>query len=345
MPNPNRPAYTSTYQCIRSVVAKESIAGLYRGLSSPMAGVAVVNAIIFGVYGNVQKRMSNPDSLQSHFWAGTAAGMCQSVVTSPMELAKTRMQLQTTHSTGGPMFRGPLDCVRYIHRTEGVRGIFRGFGITAVRDVPGFATYFVTYELLMRQSATQSAFHTLMAGGFAGVFSWTLSLPFDVIKTRLQADGASKYAGMVDCVKQSYRSEGLSFMTKGLSSTLIRAFLMNSVCFYVVAFTIRMFDRTKIDMDIRVVEPIAMSQDALAEPFSSHRPIGRLLENDHRPSPFGLGHTLDYMSAMSDAIADNETVNMHNEHLQEDPEANYYSVGLESISHLEKIPHDEARMY
>lgn len=50
------------------------VRSLYRGITSPLAGVAAMNAICFGVYGNVHRRLHNPDSLQSIGIAGMAAG-------------------------------------------------------------------------------------------------------------------------------------------------------------------------------------------------------------------------------------------------------------------------------
>ena len=60
-----------------------------------MAGVALINGIIFGVYGNIQRRMDDPTSLRSHALAGALAGLSQSVISSPMELIKTRIQVQS----------------------------------------------------------------------------------------------------------------------------------------------------------------------------------------------------------------------------------------------------------
>ena len=82
-------------------------------MASPMAGVAAVNAIVFGVYGNFQKHISNPEALSSHFLAGAAAGFVQSFVCSPMELVKTRLQVQQNN-----MYSGPLNCLTQVcHRT------------------------------------------------------------------------------------------------------------------------------------------------------------------------------------------------------------------------------------
>lgn len=236
------PKYRGTYHCIKSIVAKESIRGLYRGISSPMAGVSVINGIVFGVYGNVQRFSSNPDSYSSHFLAGATAGLVQSLICSPMELAKTQLQLQNDRF-GTTKFKGPSQCLSHIYRHEGLRGVFKGLNATALRDVPGFASYFVSYEYLMRLKQDPGVLYTLFAGGMAGMCSWMFTIPIDVVKSRIQTDGMTggrpQYNGMIDCFRKSYNSEGSAFFTRGLSSTLLRAFPMNAVCFLAVSVIIK----------------------------------------------------------------------------------------------------------
>ncbi|XP_063699748.1 mitochondrial basic amino acids transporter [Culicoides brevitarsis] len=239
--DPRNPRYRGTFDCLRTIVAKESLRGLYKGIGSPIAGVAFVNGIVFGVYGNVQKNYTNPDSLNAHFMAGCAAGVAQSVVCSPMELVKTRLQLQD-NIKGIEKTKGPIDCMMHIWKNKGTRGIFKGLGITAARDLPGFSSYFVAYELMVQEKHASSA-HILMAGGLAGVFSWLVSFPIDVIKTRMQVDGfnaTTQYKSYWDCLQKSYKSEGWRLFTRGLGSTLIRAFPMNAVCFLVVTWIMKL---------------------------------------------------------------------------------------------------------
>lgn len=241
------PQYRNMFHCMKSMIVRDSFRGLYRGMSSPMLGISVVNAIVFGVYGNAQRISSNPNSYMSHFLAGSMAGIAQSVITSPMELAKTRLQLQMD-KIGATKFKGPAECLRYVYQCDGIRGIFRGWGATTLRDIPGFSIYFVTYELLMRQKNDPGVAYTLFAGGSAGAMSWILTIPIDVIKTRLQVDGMSRnqgrmYGGIIDCFQKSYKAEGIAFMTRGLSSTLLRAFPMNAVCFLVVAMTLKRWNK------------------------------------------------------------------------------------------------------
>lgn len=77
-----------------------------------------------------------------------------------------------------------------------MRGIFRGLNITITREIPAFGLYFGTYEAMTRrEDATQplGTFHMLMAGGFAGVFSWLFTYPIDFVKSRLQVVLSSNF--------------------------------------------------------------------------------------------------------------------------------------------------------
>lgn len=46
-------------------------------MTSPLTGVAAINAITFGVYGNALRQMENPDSVRSVALAGSTAGLMQ----------------------------------------------------------------------------------------------------------------------------------------------------------------------------------------------------------------------------------------------------------------------------
>lgn len=312
--NPKNPIYRGTFHCFKSIVAKDSVTGLYRGISSPMAGVALVNAIVFGVYGNIQRKSSDPNSIKSHFLAGSAAGLAQSVVCSPMELIKTRLQLQSQNPRS-KQFTGTLDCLRHIFKTEGFRGVYRGIGITALRDLPGFASYFVSYEMLIRASPNPGNFYLFMAGGVAGVISWILTVPMDVIKSRLQADGMvdkHRYTGITDCFKQSYKEEGVAFLTRGMCSTLLRAFFINAACFFVVSWTLKMFDRRTVQMEIPEDDHITISTgsplQSLVVPIVMHRD-----ESNHYKKDVVKSFEIANVCALTDAMCKSDFVDLANE--------------------------------
>ncbi|XP_015927648.1 mitochondrial basic amino acids transporter isoform X2 [Parasteatoda tepidariorum] len=224
-------------------------------MSSPMAGLAAVNAIVFGVYGNLVRASTSDNLLLNQFLAGSTAGVVQSLVTSPMELAKTRMQLQgqenrlvrTAYWTRNSVtYKNPVDCLVKAFKMEGTRGLYRGLWCTILRDAPGFGVYFSSYEYLTSKVTKGNTLSLLSVGGLAGVISWIVIYPFDVIKSRLQVDGMDgkprKYNNLFDCVRKSYKEEGLQVFTRGLNSTIIRAFPTNAATFAVFTWVFMIFE-------------------------------------------------------------------------------------------------------
>ena len=167
-----------------------------------------------------------------------------------MELAKTRMQMQSLgekSDRSNSKYSSAFDCLRKVFRTEGFAGVTRGMASTAVREIPGFGVYFLSYEWLCRSlrstdTGQGSLFVFFIAGGLAGCISWTATYPADVIKSRLQADeivpGQStryRYNGIVDCVRKSIATDGVRVLVRGLNTTLARAFPTNAATLGVVA--------------------------------------------------------------------------------------------------------------
>uniref|UniRef100_A0A3P9I8J3 Mitochondrial basic amino acids transporter n=1 Tax=Oryzias latipes TaxID=8090 RepID=A0A3P9I8J3_ORYLA len=239
----DKPLYRGTYHCFQSIIRQESVLGLYKGIGSPMMGLTVINAIVFGVHGNTM-RFLEEDTPTNQFFAGAAAGAIQCVVCCPVELAKTRMQMQGIgeKKASRKTYRSSLDCLVHIYRQEGVRGVNRGMVTTLIRETPGFGAYFWSYDVLTRSLGCEpdSRFiipKLLFAGGMAGIASWIVTYPADVIKSRLQMDGAGgvqRYSSIMDCVRQSIGKEGYMVFTRGLTSTLLRAFPVNATTFATV---------------------------------------------------------------------------------------------------------------
>lgn len=77
------------------------------------------------------------------------------------------------------------------------------------------------------------SFAIMTAGGVAGVLSWALATPMDVVKARLQMSEAEgqKYSGILDCMRTSVREEGVRVFFKGVILNSVRAFPVNAITF------------------------------------------------------------------------------------------------------------------
>ncbi|XP_071488931.1 mitochondrial basic amino acids transporter-like [Diadema setosum] len=243
------PKYNGIIHCFVTIAKQETVFGLFKGMASPLLGLTFINTIVFGVQGNIMRRFEEP-TLFSHFLAGATAGAVQSTIAGPMELAKTRVQVQRK---GTARYHGSLDAIYKIYKSEGLRGCYRGFALTAMRDTPGFAVYFMAYEFYCSHLANLhpqgqiGVLGLLTAGGLSGMTSWVMAYNLDVMKTRIQADGMegkNKYNGIIDVFRKSYRAEGISVMTKGLGATLLRAFPVNAATFTGATLTLQLLGQT-----------------------------------------------------------------------------------------------------
>ena len=151
-------------------------------------------------------------------------------------------------STSGEVYEGTMHCLRDILRHHGVRGCYQGMCATMMREFPGFAVYITSYEYLC-DKLTPDGVNTpvslvLVAGGLSGMTSWMLNIPLDIIKTRLQEDNPSnrKYAGFLDCAKQSVRENSWKVFYRGLPIVCLRAFVINAATFAVYSTTLQHFN-------------------------------------------------------------------------------------------------------
>ncbi|XP_013142574.1 PREDICTED: mitochondrial basic amino acids transporter-like [Papilio polytes] len=252
----------SAWECTKTLLKGGTLSTAYRGVWAPLGGIAAVNAIVFGAYGNTRRALPNPDSLTTHAAAGASAGLMQSVICAPVELVKTRQQLATA---GEGMPKGAWAGARYILQTGGFKALFRGLSITAVRDSPAFAIYFTSYEVMTR--GNQSALRVFTAGGVAGALSWVLLYPIDVVKSRIQGDAIGRYVGAWDCFLKSIQSEGWRCMGRGLGAVTLRAFVSNGACFSAVVWTERAWQHFTSDKAVKkLVQAAAISDAVLHEP-------------------------------------------------------------------------------
>ncbi|CAM9536421.1 solute carrier family 25 member 48 [Lampetra fluviatilis] len=270
--------YRNMFHCITSIYRKESALSFFKGMSFPLASIAAYNSLVFGVFSTSRRVLESlrppvgPGVPGSHQHAAAAAadaaaapsrtpvselllasaltGAVSVTVGAPVDLVKIRLQMQTQNLGIGlqpcSLYRGPIHCVWLTVSRGGLRGLYRGAGAMLLRDVPGYCTYFVPYVLLC-QSFTPSGQPepsmgaVWMAGGLAGSLSWGLATPFDVVKSRLQADGVveTKYSGAWHCALHSYRAEGPGVFFRGLTVNLVRGFPMSAAAFLAYELSLR----------------------------------------------------------------------------------------------------------
>ncbi|KAG6614983.1 Mitochondrial Carrier (MC) Family [Phytophthora cinnamomi] len=243
----SRGSGSGVLRTLRRVVGSEGAAGLYRGLLSPILSNAPINAVIFGVQGQSVRALqstqnqSGPLTNSQHFVAGSAAGLVQVVFAAPSEHVKIQLQ---TGAIGAE--HSSIAAARTILRRYGMSTLFRGWEVCLLRDVPSFGVYFCCYEATKRaltngNSDNETDWKLMTAGGIAGMLSWAVCMPLDVVKSCVQGQSLEgKQMTMTEVARTRMRQEGPWFFFKGFGATMVRAFPVSAVTFLVYEKTMQL---------------------------------------------------------------------------------------------------------
>ncbi|XP_072974315.1 mitochondrial adenine nucleotide transporter ADNT1-like [Typha angustifolia] len=165
--------------------------------------------------------------------AGGIAGGVSRTAVAPLERLKILLQVQNPHNI---KYNGTIQGLKYIWRTEGFRGLFKGNGTNCARIVPNSAVKFFSYEqacsgilwLYRRQSGNEDAQLSpvlrLGAGACAGIIAMSATYPMDMVRGRITVQTEKspyQYRGMFHALGTVYREEGFRALYKGWLPSVI----------------------------------------------------------------------------------------------------------------------------
>ncbi|KAI7886275.1 mitochondrial carrier [Lichtheimia hyalospora FSU 10163] len=129
----------SAWNALSRIYRSEGLKGIYRGADAAMARAGVGSAVQMPTYmfGKeiLVSRFGLPDSIATHFATSMFAGFLVSIAMNPFDVISTRMYNQGVDPvTGrGLLYSSPVDCFFKMTRTEGIRGLYKGFSAHYLR--------------------------------------------------------------------------------------------------------------------------------------------------------------------------------------------------------------------
>lgn len=166
--------------------------------------------------------------------AGGLAGAATAVFVCPLDVLKTRMQVQTVQT--GQLRYNLRSGLGHILKEEGWHGLYRGLSPTLLALLPNWAVYFTVYERLKVSFADRFAGGTPSTGTYvgaaavAGLATQVVTNPLWVAKTRLQTQhmelkwrrpSGPMYTGAFNTLWRMAREEGLHGLYSGLGPTML----------------------------------------------------------------------------------------------------------------------------
>lgn len=164
-----------------------------------------------------------------HMISGLAAGGISTLVTYPLDLFKTRIQIQSkAHQNHhrvkiDGLFRG----VKQVYQLEGIRGFYRGVVAGVIGSSIAWGSYFYIYGWMKRWAKDRyqlehlDSKHIILTSTASGLIVTCITHPIFMIKIKLQGLSADtfsqmQYKGVLNSIRENrgyFKGIGASFMS------------------------------------------------------------------------------------------------------------------------------------
>uniref|UniRef100_A0A2P2KAK5 Uncharacterized protein MANES_02G058000 n=2 Tax=Rhizophora mucronata TaxID=61149 RepID=A0A2P2KAK5_RHIMU len=230
----------SAFSVIRSILKTDGIPGLYRGFGTVITG-AIPARIIFLTALETTKvaafqlvepfKFSEPTQAAiANGIAGMMASLCSQAVFVPIDVVSQKLMVQGY--SGHAKYNGGLDVARQVIKSDGIRGLYRGFGLSVMTYSPSSAVWWASYGSSQRviwrllghdtelEDSPPSQFKIMLVqatgGIIAGATASCITTPLDTIKTRLQVMGHEGKRSTRQVVKTLIKDDGWTGLYRGL---------------------------------------------------------------------------------------------------------------------------------
>lgn len=132
MPVAERRGYKNVADALIRVTREEGITTLWRGCGPTVGRAMLLNCAQLASYDQVKGMLIASgyfrDNIGAHAMASTFSGLLATIVSMPMDIAKTRLQNMKPASPGAPApYKGTADVLLKTVRAEGALSLWKGF--------------------------------------------------------------------------------------------------------------------------------------------------------------------------------------------------------------------------
>ncbi|XP_062430931.1 ADP/ATP translocase 4 [Rhea pennata] len=228
--------YKGMIDCLMRIPREQGFFSFWRGNFANVIRYFPTQALNFAFKDKYKQIFMSGVDKEKQFWkwflanlaSGGAAGATSLCVVYPLDFARTRLAADIGKGAAERQFQGLGDCIIKVAKTDGISGLYQGFGVSVQGIIVYRASYFGCYDtikgLLPNPKQTPFIFSFLIAQ-VVTTFSGILSYPFDTVRRRMMMQSGEterQYKGTIDCFLKIYQREGLNAFFHGAFSNILR---------------------------------------------------------------------------------------------------------------------------
>lgn len=139
--------FRGIYHFLATIVEKDGVRGIYRGLPASLHGMVVHRGLYFGGFDTIKEMLSEEPEANLALWkrwvVAQAVTTSAGLISYPLDTVRRRMMMQSGMEER--VYHNTLDCWRKIYRTEGLVSFYRGTVSNIFRST-GAAAILVLYD-------------------------------------------------------------------------------------------------------------------------------------------------------------------------------------------------------
>ncbi|GCE98545.1 hypothetical protein ZYGM_004181 [Zygosaccharomyces mellis] len=228
--------YNGILDCFTRTAKAEGIVSFWRGNTANVIRYFPTQALNFAFKDKIKALLSFKKEEGYAKWfagniaSGGAAGGLSLLFVYSLDFARTRLAADSKNEKKGGerQFNGLIDVYKKTLASDGIAGLYRGFGPSVVGIVVYRGLYFGLYDsakpLLLTGSLDGSFWASFLLGWVVTTGASTASYPLDTVRRRMMMTSgqAVKYNGAFDAFKQIVATEGVKSLFRGCAANILR---------------------------------------------------------------------------------------------------------------------------
>jgi len=226
--------YKGMVDCFVRIPKEQGFMAFWRGNMVNVIRYFPTQALNFASKDKYQEIFLAGVDKKTQFWrffagnlaSGGAAGATSLCFVYPLDFARTRLAADVGKD-GVREFTGLGNCLVKIFKTDGIKGLYRGFGPSIQGIIVYRAAFFGFYDTAKAMTGKTNIFVSWAIAQCVATVSGIISYPHDTVRRRLMMDSGREssdkvYKGTIDCWKKIAATEGGAGFFKGAFSNIIR---------------------------------------------------------------------------------------------------------------------------